>query len=144
MRKLLVKLFVGDTMVILFGKAFNYARPANVVVPSILLMAYLLMDADYPTISGNDFIGIGLVLLVMFFSLIYFRINPPKWEEMDDDQKWQYGKHKKVVILSYNQNRQWNALNLALEYRMKYIQFYNVGWFLINPIVILLTLLSFL
>lgn len=140
MRKLLVKLFIGDTMVILFGKAFNYARPANVVVPAILLMAFLLMDGDYPHISGNDFIGIGLVVLTMFFSLLYFRLKPPSWEEMDLDQKWQYGTHVGVVSLTPVQEKLWTALNVGMRARLQFRKFHNVGWFLINPIAVIITL----
>ena len=130
-------------MVILFGKAFNYARPANIIFPAILLMAYLLIDSDYPVISGNDWIGVAVVAISIFLGFLYFRISPVKWDEMDGDQKWQYGMHDQVV-LTLEQGQEFQNLKRTIEYRMDNTKFYNVKWFLVNPVSSILILLTFL
>ena len=142
-RKLLVKLFVGDMMVQLFGKAFHYARAANIIVPSIMLLAYLLTDSDYPKIAGNDYIGLGVLAISIFFGFAYFRIKPVSWEELSNDQKFQYGNFS-TVKLTYNQIIERNKIIDDIKNRQETVRFHNVGWFLINIIAVIVTVLLLL
>jgi hypothetical protein len=141
MRKLLVKLFVGDIIVVIFGKALNYVRAANIIWPSFMLLSYLIMDKDYPIISGNDFVGIAIVSIAVFFGFFYFKLHPAEWEEMDDMQKWQYSKLPVRKPLTSKQKEEVFSIELQME-EIVNKKFYNVGYLLINIVATLALVLT--
>ena len=93
MRKFLVKNFVLDYQIKLFGKQYNAPRASRIIFPLFVLtgIANCLND-NFPTPTILIWILYGLIALSLFFGFFYFsKISPVKFSELDDLQKLQYG-----------------------------------------------------
>ena len=92
MRKFLVKNFVLDYMVSIFGKTYNAPRASRIIFPTFVItgIANVLND-NWPTPTLFVWFMYLITLLVLFFGFVYFRFFPVKWEELDEFQKLQYG-----------------------------------------------------
>ena len=145
MRKLIIKLFVGDYISNVFGTTINYVRASIPIWNSFLLMAYCLLDNDYPSIASvDDILSLILVGIVIFFGFIYFNFYPAKWEELDDLQKWQMGKFNITsgIKINYEEYEEWKRLDTDLKDRVENIPFWNFGYFLVNIITTIIFLIT--
>ena len=145
MRKLIIKLFVGDYISNIFGTPINYVRASIPIWNSFLLMAYCLMDNDYPNIASiDDILSLILVGIVIFFGFIYFNFYPAKWSELDDLQKWQMGKFNITsgIKINYEEYEEWKILDVNLKDKVESTSFWNFGYFIINIITTFVFLLT--
>jgi hypothetical protein len=116
MRKFLVRNFVLDYTIKLFGKHYNAPRGSRIIFPLFVItgIANILND-DYPTPNGLVWVLYFLVALALFFGFVYFRIYPVKFNELDDFQKLQYG-YAPFVKLTPNERKEWLKLVRKYEY----------------------------
>ena len=145
MRKLIIKLFVGDYISNIFGIPINYVRASIPIWNSFLLMAYCLLDNDYPSIASiDDILSLILVGIVIFFGFIYFNFYPAKWEELDNLQKWQMGKFNLTsgIKINYKEYKEWKILDVNLKDKVESTSFWNFGYFIINIITTFVFLLT--
>lgn len=100
MRKLLINHFVLDFFINLFGTRYNFPRASRIIMPVFILTGWLHMDPS--TIS---WIMIGVTCLLMYFGFVHFKLWPPKFYELDDQQKFQYGllQPNKLTPLQYKE-----------------------------------------
>lgn len=116
MRKLLTKLFVGDYKFKALGYFHSIPRAAFVIVPLIVFTALPTIKTDkYPWDTTYGKIGTGLVCTALFYAFIrYNYIKSAKWEDLDDNQKWQLGTGLKQGwngSLTDSQWEYWEVLN---------------------------------
>lgn len=117
MRNLIVKLFVLNYIVALFGKSISFPRAANMIVPVMCLAA----------IWTNP-ITILLLALIVFIPFAYLRFSPAQYNELDQDQKSQWRKIK----------------NKHIDIHIENVKFKNLHLLLINPAVVIITIIIFL
>jgi hypothetical protein len=92
MREFLVRNFVLDYTVNLFGKMYNAPRASRIIYPLMVITGWFAVtNPDYPTPTLFIWVLYALLATALFFGFIYFRIYPAKWEELDMLQKFQYG-----------------------------------------------------
>jgi hypothetical protein len=92
MRKFLVKHFVLDYSINLFGKKYNGPRASRIIFPTMVITGLqVAFNDNYPTPDTLLWISYFITLVVLFFGFVYFRIKPAKWEELDNKQKIQAG-----------------------------------------------------
>lgn len=114
MRKLLVKHFVLDYMGNIFGWKFNAPRASRIIYPLMVIAGYFsVTNPNWPTPTHLVWMLYILLALALFFGFIYFRIWPAKWEELDEMQKFQYGKFKWDDMTSA-QRIEWTAISNSL------------------------------
>jgi len=110
MRKWLVKNFVLDYMINIFGKTFNAPRASRIIFPVFIMTGISnILNENYPTPNLFVWFMYLITLTVLFFGFVYFRFNPAKWEELDDYQKYQYGSIKNEE-LTKDQRAEWIKL----------------------------------
>jgi hypothetical protein len=91
-RKLLVRNFVLDYTVNLFGKRYNAPRASRIIYPLMAITGWFAVtNPDYPTPTFLVWVLYALLATSLFFGFVYFRFYPVKWEELDKFQKFQYG-----------------------------------------------------
>jgi hypothetical protein len=92
MRKFLVKNFVLDYQIRLFGKCYNAPRASRIIFPLFVItgMANALND-NFPTPTTLIWVLYALTALALFFGFVYFSIKPVKFSELDNYQKLLYG-----------------------------------------------------
>jgi hypothetical protein len=114
MRKFLVRNFVLDYRVKLFGKYYNSPRASRIIFPLFVItgIANILND-DFPTPTPLIWFLYFLVALALFFGFVYFRFRPVKFNELDDFQKLQYG-YAPFVNLTNEERKEW--LKLVRKY----------------------------
>jgi len=107
MRKWLVKNFVLDYMVSIFGKTYNAPRASRIIYPAFVItgIANILND-NWPTPTLFVWFMYLLTAASLFFGFVYFRFFPVKWEELDEFQKFQYGSVKNDS-LTEEQRKEW-------------------------------------
>ena len=107
MRKWLVKNFVLDYMVSIFGKTYNAPRASRIIYPAFVItgIANILND-NWPTPTLFVWFMYLLTATSLFFGFVYFRFFPVKWEELDEFQKFQYG-HFPYANLTTKQYQEW-------------------------------------
>ena len=110
MRKFLVKNFVLDYRMKLFGKHYNSPRASRIIYPLFVItgIANILND-DFPTPTILIWLLYVLVALSLFFGFVYFRFYPVKFNELDDFQKLQYG-YAPFVNLTPEEKKEWQKL----------------------------------
>jgi len=92
MRKFLIKNFVLDYRVKLFGKNYNAPRASRIIFPVFVATGVAnCFNDNYPTPTALIWFLYGLTALVLFFGFVYFRFRPVKFNELDNFQKAQYG-----------------------------------------------------
>jgi hypothetical protein len=99
MRKFLVKHFVLDYYFKLFGVLRNAPRASRIIFPLFVLTGWV--HATNPSIVSWCLIGLAIASLYLGF--LHFRLFPVKWEELDEDQKFQYGYAKKLTNDQYKE-----------------------------------------
>jgi hypothetical protein len=107
MRKWLVKNFVLDYMINIFGKTYNAPRASRIIYPVFVItgIANILND-NWPTPNLFVWVMYLITLLVLFFGFVYFRLSPVQWDELDEFQKFQYGSVKNDS-LTVEQRKEW-------------------------------------
>lgn len=115
MRKFLVKNFVLDYRIKLFGKYYNAPRGSRIIYPLFVMtgIANILND-DFPTPTLLIWLLYILVALSLFFGFVYFRFRPVKFDELDDFQKYQYG-YAPFVNLTPKEKKEWQKLVMMYE-----------------------------
>lgn len=111
-RKFLVRNYVLDYKGNFFGWKYNAPRASKILYPQMVITGYIVVtNINWPTPTLLIWILYGLLALSFWFGfpwfgLGYFSLFPPKWEELDDFQKFQYG-HFKGDSLSSEQFQEW-------------------------------------
>lgn len=96
-RKFLVKNFVLDYVLKIFGRMYVAPRASRIIYPIFLVTGYFVAtNPNYPTPTIFIWFLYSLVTIVLYFGFIHFKIKRfrVKWEELDEFQKFQYGKVK--------------------------------------------------
>jgi len=137
MRKLIVKYFALDYICRVFGKSVNFVRAANVIFP-LMCLSGILMMANAGIIFTMSLI---LTLLSLFLGFVYFRISPIKWEELDKNQKWQFGKFHIYQSLDFDHKKEWETINKEIL-ETENNKFYNIKPLMVNLVVFILMILS--
>jgi hypothetical protein len=110
MRKLLVKHFVLDYKVNLFGREYTAPRASRIIYPVMFFTGLqVAMLENYPTPTTLLWISYFISAVCVFFGFAYFRIKPAKWEELDDNQKRQYG-YFQGANMNNQQHAEWVKL----------------------------------
>ena len=91
-REFLVKHFVLDYQINLFGKTYNAPRASRIIYPLMVITGWFsVTNPDWPTPTSFIWVLYALLATALFFGFVYFRIHPVEWEELDELQKIQYG-----------------------------------------------------
>jgi len=109
MRKLIVKNFALDYFGNLFGWKFNAPRASRIIFPLFVITGILIafFTPNWPTPTFILSILYLLDVIALFFGFVYFRINPIKWDELDEEQKLQYGLFENGSKLTKEQEKEW-------------------------------------
>lgn len=92
MRKFLVKNFVLDYRIKLFGSCYNAPRASRIIFPLFVVTGMTnALNENFPTPTTFIWIMYSLTALALFFGFIYFSYFPVKFSELDSYQKLQYG-----------------------------------------------------
>lgn len=93
MRKFLVRNFVLDYRMKLFGKCYNAPRASRIIFPLFVITGLAnCFNDNFPTPTTLIWVLYALVATSLFFGFVYFsKISPVKFSELDDFQKLQYG-----------------------------------------------------
>jgi hypothetical protein len=92
MRKFLVKNFVLDYRVKLFGKCYNAPRASRIIFPLFVITGMAnALNENFPTPTIFIWVLYALSALSLFFGFFYFNLKPVKFEELDNYQKLQFG-----------------------------------------------------
>jgi len=92
MRKFLVKNFVLDYRVKLFGRQYNAPRASRIIFPIFVVTGLAnAYNVNFPTPTAFIWFMYLLVAVSLFFGFVYFQIRPVKFSELDNFQKLQYG-----------------------------------------------------
>lgn len=114
MRKWLVKNFVLDYMISIFGKTYNAPRASRIIFPVFVITGISnILNDNWPTPTVFVWFMYLITLLVLFFGFVYFQIKPAKWEELDEFQKYQYGTVKNSELTN-DQRKEW--INIFEKY----------------------------
>ena len=106
MRKFLTKYFV-------LTKA-NDIRLGLTNISLLTIFGLLLAYTGYSTLTTIFAVP---ALFMLFVTFVYFRIWPSAWEELNDEQKWNYGwaikngKSSKIRTLTPEQEKEWQILD---------------------------------
>lgn len=109
----------------------------------MLLLGYsLIVNENYPVISLFTAICLTLTFVVWAIPLWYLKKYPVKWHELDNDQKWSYGKaviygHAKSEFPT-EQRVEWAGIEAKIL--NEDCEFYNLGAFLVNPLALVVLL----
>lgn len=105
MRQLLVKFFVLDYFLKVFGVRYNMPRASAIIYPLFVITGFLIayFTPEWPTPTILLWVFYALDAIALFFGFIYFKIKPVKWEELDTLQKFQYGLLKKLKGDQYSE-----------------------------------------
>ncbi len=110
LRKLIIKHFVLDYTISIFGKTYSAPRASRIIFPVFVVTGYFVAtNPNYPTPSFLIWVLYFLTALVLYFGFVYFRFFPVKFSELDDKQKLQYG-HFAYESLTRNEKKEWDKL----------------------------------
>jgi hypothetical protein len=110
MRKWLVKNFVLDYMVSIFGKTYNAPRASRIIYPAFVITGIAnVFNDNWPTPTLFVWFMYLLTATSLFFGFVYFRFFPVKWEELDEFQKLQYGMFP-YANLTEEQRKEWSKI----------------------------------
>ena len=126
MRKFIIKYFVLDYVILSRrkkGKISTYPRlslPISLMV--IPVVQFVLHDEDYPHFSGDDWVYVGIFLLMLFLPWILKKIKfKPRWDELSSMQKLSLGL-KSDEVLSKDQNEEfWQIYKDGIKERSSQI-----------------------
>tara|TARA_R110000868_G_scaffold82264_7_gene232347 strand:- start:2496 stop:2858 length:363 start_codon:yes stop_codon:yes gene_type:complete len=114
-RKFLVKHFVLDYTVNLFGRHYNAPRASRIIYPLMVITGFISgTNPDWPTPTLLIWALYLLVALALFLGFVYFRFYPVKWEELDKFQKFQYG-HFPYANLTKTQYQEWLKIRKQIQ-----------------------------
>jgi len=85
MRKFLVRNFVLNYYINLFGKTYNAPRASRIIFPLMCITGYLNIEPDF-----WSWFFVGLTALSLYFGFIHFKIFKISRYELDNSQKNQY------------------------------------------------------
>lgn len=109
-RELIVKHFVLDYTMKLFGKTYSAPRASRVIFPVFVVTGYFVAtNPNYPTPSFLLWVLYALTATVLYFGFVHFRFYPVKFSELDNQQKLQYG-HFAYNSLTSDERREWDYL----------------------------------
>ena len=110
MRKLIVKYFALDYFYNIFGWKLNGPRAGSIILPLFILtgLSLIFFTPDYPNPSFITWVLYLLDIIALFFGFVYFHFKPVKWEELDENQKFQYGFSGKE--LTPEQYKEWKLI----------------------------------
>lgn len=92
MRKFLVRNFVLDYQIKLFGKLYNAPRASRIIFPLFVITGLAnSFNENFPTPTPLIWVLYALSALSLFFGFFYFTLRPVKFEELDNYQKLQFG-----------------------------------------------------
>jgi hypothetical protein len=99
MRRLIVKHFALNYTFKVFNTNITSLRASRIIAPLFLITGILVsaFTPEWPTPTLLLWIFYFLDIIALFFGFIYFRFRPIKWEELDKDQKYQYGVYVKLT-----------------------------------------------
>lgn len=137
MRKFIVKYFAMDYICRAFGYTFNFVRAATFIFPLFVLNALLVLKFDYQVWQLITAIPLALSL---FFGFIYFRIAPVEWEELDNEQLFQYriAIEKNLIVPDNTTHYMILAFNKASIYVNEHIEqrsFYKPLRLVFQPLI---------
>lgn len=103
MRKFLVKHFVLDYFINIFGWKTNAVRASRIIFPLFVITGIVVafFTPDWPTPTSLLWFLYLLDVIAIFFGFVYFRLKPAKWEELDENQKLQAGNFMKLTPEQY-------------------------------------------
>lgn len=116
-RKLIVKTMYGP---VYLGKGnFELFRVLlNCAIIGVLsIISSLIITANYFT-AINVTVSIGFWGVMMFLNFLIgaiLEINDPKWEELDTDQKWYYGRSR---LLMGAKRKEWEVINSLKKFKL--------------------------
>lgn len=109
-RELIVKNFVLDYSITIFGKTYNAPRASRVIFPVFVITGYFVAtNPNYPTPNVFLWFMYAITAVVLYFGFVYFRFFPVKFDELDNQQKLQYG-HFSYDKLTWSQRKEWDKL----------------------------------
>ena len=115
MRKFLVRNFVLDYRVKIFGKCFNAPRASRIIFPLFVITGLAnSFNQNFPTPTPFIWFLYFLVALSLFFGFVYFSIKPVKYSELDRFQKLQYG-FIKFEELTPSEMSEWQIIRNRYE-----------------------------
>lgn len=103
-RAFLVKHFVLDYILTIFGHKFNPPRASRIIFPCFIVTGWFCSTNDnYPTPYLGLWILYFLTAIVLYLGFVHFLIFKVKYSELDKFQKFQYGRHKpeKLTVMEY-------------------------------------------
>lgn len=140
MRKIIVKYLALSYRVRLFGKEFTFVRAANVIVPLMLLLGYALIAQ----VAWLEWFVLVATAIAWLLVIVYLKLYPVKWAELDEEQKWFYGNAalsgKTKAVMTDKQYTQWKSI--ASIYGSNSIKWSNVKAFIVAPMALLLFVAS--
>ena len=150
MRKFLINQLALNHISIVFGKTINWVRIGNWAIPSFCIGGLYSIYTDMDFMNPMGILILLVIALQNLVALVYFRLKPIKWDELDLSQKWQYGqalfsqqltkelpKSERYKILS-----EWDEVNRKFRSKLESKKFYNIGPFLVVPVSIIITVLT--
>ena len=116
MRKLLIKYFEGYYII---GTSDNYKKYPRASLPftlSFLIMVWIIgIDSDFPTFSGDDYLGLIPLIFSIYAGFIHFRIfKPMNYWEGDDSQRFLF---KPVYGNNALINDNWKSIDVKYNVR---------------------------
>lgn len=145
MRKLIVKYFALNYTCEVLGKRVTFVRAANIIVPTFFLNGILTIANESGDKTIFEIIALILLAIVLFIGFVYFRIKPVKFNELDENQKHQYGIAAlnglltKEVKLTKSELGEWIEIDEKLSKARKN----NFLPLLVNPISLIIFLLIY-
>ena len=110
MRKFLVKHFVLDYRVKLFGKCYNAPRASRIIFPLFVITGLAnSFNENFPTPTLFIWVLYALSALSLFFGFFYFTLRPVKFEELDNYQKLQFG-FIKFTTMKAKERNEWKKI----------------------------------
>jgi hypothetical protein len=109
MREFLVKNFVLDYRIKLFGKCYNAPRASRIIFPLFIITGVAnILNENFPTPNLFVWVMYALTAMAIFFGFVYFHIYPVKFSELDKYQKYLYGfiAPEKLTFDEYNEWKQ--------------------------------------
>ena len=93
MRQLIVKHFALNYTFKVFNINITSLRASRIIAPLFLITGILVafFTPMWPTPTLLLWLFYLLDAIAVFFGFIYFKFKPVKWDELDKDQKYQYG-----------------------------------------------------
>lgn len=114
LRFFLVRNFALGYTTKMFGKYWSYPRAARITFPIFVVTGFVHVtnpNWPIPSLLGlllflltAGCIWVGFPKLPLWFGHGYFNLYPIKWEELDRDQKYQYGSYNQTKLTSEQYN----------------------------------------